>query len=254
MQQCEQRIGTKQRKRGQVMKFSMIIPCYNEKENINSLVERVLPIQKKYNVEFILVENGSLDNSKEYFKKNIENHYKNIKVVYVSKNRGYGYGIQQGLWAASGEYVGWMHADMQVAPEICMSFFEYILCHPDQNLMFLKGRRMNRSTFDQFFTKGQAVFNSVLFRKKLYDVGAVPVLFHNSLIDHIDAMPDDFSIELYVYIKAIEKKFVIRRGKVRLSERQNGKSSWNQGWNSKIRQSVRILKDSILIKKGRKVL
>lgn len=236
------------------MKFSIVIPCYNEKKNISELLSQMQLIQKQYNVEYILVENGSTDGSREYFRKSIEERYKNIKVVYVAKNQGYGYGIQQGLRIASGEYVGWMHADMQIPLDACVPFFNYIIRRQEHERMFLKGRRMNRRSLDKVFTIGQAIFNSILFRKKLYDIGAVPVLFHCSLSKDLDSMPNDFSIELYVYVKAVEDGFTIRRAKIQMLERRNGSSSWNSGWKSKIRQSMRILEDSILIRKGKKVL
>ena len=51
------------------MKYSIVIPCYNESENLVDLVNAIKKIPKKYKVEFILVENGSLDNSKEIFEK-----------------------------------------------------------------------------------------------------------------------------------------------------------------------------------------
>ena len=100
-----------------IMKYSIIIPCYNEKDNIDNLLERVSVLQKNYNVEYILVENGSKDGSREYFRSNIEGRFSNVKVVYVKENRGYGYGLQQGMKIASGDYLGWIHADMQITPE-----------------------------------------------------------------------------------------------------------------------------------------
>jgi hypothetical protein len=103
---------------------------------------------------------------------------------------------------------------------------------------------------------GQSVFNTILFRLKLYDVGAIPVLFSKSLLNDIviDDMPNDFSIELYIYKEAVRLGYVIKRFKVRLENREKGDSSWNHGLKSKIRQSKRIFADSLKIKKGDKVL
>lgn len=236
------------------MKYSIIIPCYNEERNIGYLISRIKPLQEKYDLEYVLVENGSKDKSREYFRNHVDGKIPGIKVVYVKVNRGYGFGLQQGIKAAEGDYVGWLHADLQIPPEEMIRFFDAIERHKGNEKLFLKGRRTNRSVFDCFFTNGQSVFNTLLFGKKIYDVGAIPVLFHRSLITDIDAMPNDFSIELYVYKEAALKGFKIKRFKVKLLERKNGKSSWNHGLSSKIRQSKRIFKDSIQIKKGEKVL
>ena len=238
------------------MKYSIIIPCYNEVDNIDNLIKRIISLQNKYDLEYVLVENGSKDNSKEYFKNYVEGCYSNIKVVYVEVNHGYGYGLQQGMKAVSGDYIGWIHADMQMPPEELMQFFDEIAMHNTEEKLFLKGRRTNRSLFDRFFTNGQSIFNSVLFGARLYDVGAIPVLFSRRLLDEmsIDDMANDFSIELYVYKEAVRLGYRVIRFKVKLLSRERGNSSWNHGIKSKIRQSKVIFKDSLKIKRGVKVL
>lgn len=238
------------------MKFSIIIPCYNEESNIHQLIKRILPLQKKYNLEYILVENGSVDNSKEIFQREVEKQYDNISIVYIKKNIGYGYGIQQGIKAATGDYIGWIHADMQMPPEKLAIFFNHILSHSPNSNFFLKGVRTNRSICDMFFTKGQSIVNSLMFKKKMYDVSAIPVIFHRSLLDYIDvdSMPNDFSIEIYIYIMAIRHNYEIIRYKVRLLNREKGVSSWSKGIISKVKQAKCIYSDSRRIKKGEKVL
>ena len=236
------------------MKYSIIIPCYNEIENIDYLINRLQPLQKAYDLEYILVENGSQDNSRQYFENCIDGKYLNIKVAYVKANRGYGYGLQQGIKVAAGDYIGWIHADLQIPPEELIIFFEEVERYDGNECLFLKGRRTNRSFLDCIFTNGQAIFNTVLFRRVMYDIGAIPVLFHHSLITDIDSMPNDFSIELYIYKEALLRHFRVIRHKVRIERREKGKSSWNHGLYSKIKQSKIIIKDSIHIKRGEKVI
>lgn len=238
------------------MKFSIIIPCYNEADNIDNLVARIIPLQAQYDLEYILVENGSTDKSRDYFRLNIEGKYKDIEVVYIDVNQGYGYGLQQGMKAARGEYIGWIHADLQMPPEELMRFFDEIKNYQHSEKLFLKGRRTNRSVFDRFFTNGQSVFSSLLFGAKIYDIGAIPVLFSRSLLEEvfIEDMANDFSIELYVYKEAVRLGYRIIRLKVKLLAREKGGSSWNHGIKSKIKQSKRIFDDSLKIKRRKKVL
>ena len=238
------------------MKYSIIIPCYNEMNNINNLIHRITPLQNIYDLEYILVENGSKDNSKAYFRDTVEGKYAAIMVVYVDINRGYGYGLQQGMKVAEGDYIGWIHADLQVPPEELMQFFDEIERNSPRGKLFLKGRRTNRSLFDLFFTNAQSVFNTCLFWRKMYDVGAVPVLFNKELLaeSSIDDMANDFSIELYIYKEALRLGYQVIRFKVKLLIREKGNSSWNHGLRSKIKQSKRIFCDSLKIKRGEKVL
>ena len=238
------------------MKYTIIIPCYNERDNIDNLISKIKPLQKKYDLEYVLVENGSKDESRTYFKDNIDGKHYGIKIVYVDINQGYGYGLQQGMKVASGDYVGWIHADLQIPPDDLVQFFDETEKHDSSEKLFLKGRRTNRGAFDSFFTNGQSVFNTILFGAKIYDVGAIPVLFSRSLLNEvlIDDMANDFSIELYVYKEAIRLGYKIIRFKVKLSNREKGNSSWNHGVMSKIKQSKRIFDASFRIKRGDKVL
>ncbi len=237
------------------MKFSVIIPCYNEGKNIHALLKRIIPLTERYDLEFILVENGSSDRSREIFCSEIDGKYTGVQTVYVPENKGYGFGIQQGLKAAGGEYTGWIHADMQIMPQELEKFFAYIMKH-DGKKLFLKSRRINRSRSELLFTIGQSIFSTVLFRTRLTDIGAVPVLFRRDLLEYfeIDDMPDDFSIDLYVYLQAKKAGYIEKRTSVRVFQRQKGTSSWNHGFYSRIRQSRVIVKDSLKIKRGVKVI
>jgi len=237
------------------MKYSIIVPCYNEEANLDKLIARLSPLQGRYDLEYILVENGSKDGSRRYFKENIENKYPNISVVYVDVNRGYGYGLQEGMKAAKGDYIGWIHADLQIPAEGLIPFFDFLESNKTDGRVFLKGSRTNRTPFELIFTYGQAVLDSIIFFTKLTDISAVPVLFSRSLMDElgIDNMPNDFSIDIYMYREAKRLNCLIKRFKVKVEKRTDGASSWNHGLKSRIRQSLVILKDSLKIRKGEKI-
>jgi len=230
------------------MKFSIIIPCYNEQVNLPLLIDKILPLQNDYELEYILVENGSTDNSREFLKNNIEGKYKNIKIKYLDINKGYGYGLKNGLKLAEGEYLGWIHADMQVHPNDLRPLFDFALSNNFKENIFLKARRMNRPFVDKFFAAGQTVFSSIVFFYKMFDIGASPLIFSKSLIDNYDKMTNDFSIEVFTYLMAKKKKFYIKRFNINLNDRKNSNSSWNTGLISKFKLSLILIKSSLLIK------
>ena len=232
------------------MKYSIVIPCYNESENLDNLIETLKKVDYYHLAEFILVENGSKDNSRKFFEKSKKFDGVHFRKVYVDENQGYGYGLLQGLKEAKGKYVGWLHADLQVNPNYMNDLIQYIENNDKNEKYFLKGKRKNRSLMDHFFTGGMTMFETMLFRKRLNDIGAIPVLFNRELLDSFDKPPYDFSIELYSLYKAKCNKYKIKRFKVVLEKRKKGNSSWNKGFKSKIKQSKIIMKDSIQIKKG----
>ena len=108
--------------------ISIVIPSYNESENIKELCRRTLDIIKKINIkkyELIFVENGSKDNSLELLKK-INSENKSIKIISLSRNFGYQSAIAVGLKHSENDYVCVMDGDLQDPPEIISKFVEKI--------------------------------------------------------------------------------------------------------------------------------
>ena len=71
--------------------ISIVIPCYNEEENIEILVDVVEKIMSKneYDYDLIFVDNGGTDNQLNLMKKNHRKTPKHIKIVSLSRNFGY---------------------------------------------------------------------------------------------------------------------------------------------------------------------
>lgn len=233
------------------MKYSIIIPCYNEEENVRDLIQLLEKTGNEYDIQWIMVENGSKDRTRDI----LENECADkecFTIAYVDKNCGYGYGLQQGIKAAEGDYIGWLHADMQIAPSEMIKFIKLAENEKDKKL-FLKGRRKNRSIVDYFFTDCMTLYASFMLKTWIYDIGAIPVLFQRTLLEHMPQIPYDFSIETYVYATAKKVGFDVQRYNVKQQERQKGKSSWNKGFASRIHQSKVIIRDIAMIRKGKQV-
>ena len=229
------------------MKYSVIVPCYNEEENIVPLISTLSKYSGRFDVEFILVENGSKDHTRQVLEK-VCKCRKGFKIVYINDNKGYGYGLLRGMESAEGDYIGWLHADLQISPKEMFRVIHYLEKHVDGKKYFLKGIRKNRKWFDAVFTAGMTLFELVVFQRYMYDIGAVPVLFHRELLDDFKKPPYGFSIELYTYYKAKKSGYIIKRYPVQLKNRTKGESSWNKGLSSKVRLSVEMMRESVKIR------
>ena len=87
--------------------ISIVIPSYNESQNINEIYQRTIAVIKKLNIkkyELIFVENGSKDNSLELLKK-INSKDKSVKIISLSRNFGYQSAIAVGLKYSENEYI-----------------------------------------------------------------------------------------------------------------------------------------------------
>ena len=78
------------------MKLSIIIPCYNESKNIPLILSRFDEVIKRQDIEAVLVNNGSTDNSKEVLDELLPK-YPFARTVNVPENKGYGYEKRQEL-------------------------------------------------------------------------------------------------------------------------------------------------------------
>ena len=190
--------------------LSVVVPCYNEEKNIPLIVSKFSEILEKSDeeIEVILVNNGSIDDSKSVFEKTISNIKQDIKVINVKKNIGYGHGIVSGLKIAKGDILSWTHADLQTEPnDVVSAYFEFKK-HNDPYLV-IKGKRRNRSFVDSFFTWGMQVFSSLIFKKKLNDINAQPKLFSRKFYEkHFYNPPSDFSLDLFLLLNARRIKTV----------------------------------------------
>lgn len=230
------------------MKLSIVVPCYNEAENIPLILERFAQVIEERNIEVILVNNGSNDNSAEVIKE-LMPLYKFVKTILVPINKGYGYGILQGLKEADGDYIGWTHADMQTDPNDVIKAYE-IIKNNESDKIFVKGNRKGRPWIDTIFTAGMSLFETIYFKTPMNDINAQPNIFHKSFVEKWENPPYDFALDLYIYYNAQINNMNIIRFPVLFPMRIHGQSKWNtDGFASKKKFIKRTLEYSKELKR-----
>lgn len=104
------------------LKISIVTPNYNYSKYIEQCILSV--VQQDYeNVEHIIVDDGSTDNSVEIIKKLQEKYPQKIKLI-QQENRGQTPAINRGLKEASGEIIGWINSDDYYSPNIFGTIIE----------------------------------------------------------------------------------------------------------------------------------
>jgi glycosyltransferase involved in cell wall biosynthesis len=227
------------------MKLSLIIPCYNEAANLPLLLDRCAFLGTE-DIEVILVDNGSTDNSSEVLQ-NLLPSYPHCRSVRVPVNQGYGFGILSGLRAAQGDLLAWTHADMQTDPKDVLRGLELFNTHG--NSIYVKGKRIRRPLADVFFTVGMSLFETALLRTRLWDINAQPNMFSRAFFETWENPPHDFSLDLYVYFTARAQGLPVYRFPVEFGERAHGVSHWNVNWAAKMKFIRRTIDFSFELKK-----
>jgi len=122
-------------------KISIIIPCFNESENINKTFSRIYECVSKFckNFEIIFVDDGSIDDSfsKLYL---LSKEKKELKIVKLSRNFGHQNAIFAGLEHSSGDCIFIIDADLQDPPEL----FEEMYKKWEQGFQVIYGIRKKR--------------------------------------------------------------------------------------------------------------
>lgn len=137
------------------VKISIVVPAYNESENIPVLVQALCDIfSTETSFEIIFVDDGSTDETlsvlKEYAQK-----IKQVQYLSFSRNFGHQHALRAGMAAATGDIVITMDADMQHPPALIPQMIEkwregydvvYTLRQGNKNQSWLK-----RKTSDLFY-------------------------------------------------------------------------------------------------------
>jgi len=221
--------------------LSVIIPCYNESENISLIFNKLSLFDN--DVEIVFVDNGSTDNTLERISEKIaEINSRNIKCVTVPKNIGYGHGIMSGVNNATGEVLSWTHADLQTDPLDLLEAYKIYKAHPRYPHCILKGKRVGRKFFDAMFTAGMSLLSTFLLRVLLSDVNAQPKMFHRNFLEKLPNPPQDFSLDLYLLYQARLYKYPVLEHQVHFGKRIYGESKGGGTLKGKLKLIQRTLK------------
>ncbi|MBX9668615.1 MAG: glycosyltransferase family 2 protein [Candidatus Obscuribacterales bacterium] len=228
-------------------KLAVVIPCYNEAKNIPLILERFQSLAPRADVELLILDNGSKDDSPQVIEQLLP-HYSFAKTARVKVNQGYGYGIVEGLKCLTSDYVGWTHADMQTDPNDILRALEIIEFNNDPLNIYVKGQRRGRPLMDNVFTCGMSFFESVYLGGQLWDINAQPNIFHRTFFEAWKSPPHDFSLDLYALYMAQNKGLKVHRFDVEFTERIHGTSNWNTSLGAKWKFIKRTLDYSIKLK------
>src|SRR3990170_547163 len=100
-----------------IPELSLIVPTYNESENIVELVDRIEKLRDSISFELIIVDDNSPDGT-DKIAEFLNHKYGNIKVCRRSGKKGLSSAVLHGFENATAEVLAVMDADMQHPPEI----------------------------------------------------------------------------------------------------------------------------------------
>lgn len=134
------------------MKLSLVVPCYNEGENVFPFQEAVIHAFAGcgYDYEIVFIDDGSSDATLHNLKKIFSAQQCPVKVVSFSRNFGKEAGLYAGLQHASGEYISLIDADLQQRPELVRDMVEILDKQPQYDVVAAYQDRRGEGKFLSF--------------------------------------------------------------------------------------------------------
>tara|TARA_Y100000588_G_C14159078_1_gene883995 strand:+ start:686 stop:1384 length:699 start_codon:yes stop_codon:yes gene_type:complete len=104
-----------------MISVSIIIPTFNEEKTILKILEKIEKIKSKLDLEIVVVNDGSTDNTKQFLENNPQ--YFNI-VKHLNQNLGKGKAVIEGINLSTKEFIFFQDADLEYEPNDLLKFVE----------------------------------------------------------------------------------------------------------------------------------
>ncbi len=187
--------------------LSVFFPAYNEEANLPHLLKQTYDVMPQFTrqLEVIVVNDGSVDNTKSIVKK-FQKEYPNLKLVSHPKNLGYGAALKSGFKAASYEWIFFTDADLQFDLKEFKNFLPFT-----KNYKAILGYRVNRA--EGFHRALNArllkMFVDALFRVHVKDIDCAFKLLKNEVVKSLKLESDGafVSSEMLYKLKKNKVKF-----------------------------------------------
>lgn len=162
--------------------YSIVVPIYNEKSNIEELHKRLLLVMQELgdNFELIFVDDGSTDGTAEVLL-----NLKPLTLISFRKNFGQTAALDAGIKQAKGDYIITLDADLQNPPEEIPKLIQAL---HEQNVDVISGWRKKRkdSFFKHLTSRGANSLRKLFIDDGIHDSGCTLKIYRKECFAGID--------------------------------------------------------------------
>ncbi|MGA2318558.1 MAG: glycosyltransferase [Thermodesulfobacteriota bacterium] len=214
------------------MYLSIIIPMFNESENVESTLNRVEEALVSFNgtYEIIAVNDGSSDNTFEVLNKLAENNER-VRVVSYPKNIGRGMALRKGFKESSGEIIVSIDADLSYSPHYILDFVETLRKEPDIDFVlaspYMPGGGVENIPFLRLWI---SKFGNKILRlampNRIYTSTGIFRAYRKRVLESLELESDGKEIHLEILSKALSLGYRVKEIPAVLTARKRGKSKF----------------------------
>jgi glycosyltransferase involved in cell wall biosynthesis len=208
------------------MELTIIIPAYNEAGNLEQVLIPLKQFAIENNFKIIVVNDGSIDNSKELINQFIDDY--NFRVIHHKINCGYGAAIKSGIREANTPYVVTIDADGQHSIDDIIRLYKEIK-ESDADLIVGSRYRQKSSTISRGIGKSIIrLFVRILVKVPVYDINSGMKIYKTALAKkYIRLAPDTMAFSDVMTIVFVYFKGFVKEVPITINQRVNGKSTIN---------------------------
>ena len=214
------------------MDLSIIVPMYNEAENVEATLRRVEEALASFEgtYEIIVVNDGSLDNTLDILGSLAEQNRK-LKIVSYTKNVGRGMALRKGFKESTGEIIVSIDADLSYSPHYILNFVEILSKEPDIDFVLASpympgGRVQNIPALRLYISKlGNKILRFAM-PNRIYTSTGIFRAYRKKVLDSLELESDGKEIHLEILSKALALGYRVKECPAILTSRKRGKSKF----------------------------
>mgnify|MGYP001490973090 FL=1 len=221
--------------------ISVVIPIYNEEENIKLLIDKIDQALRTQNYEIILVDDGSTDRTRIVVQ---ELNHPKVIFIELKKNYGQSLALAAGIDYAEGDYIVTMDGDLQNDPSDILMMYRKAV---NEDWDLVTGIRHNRQ--DNFLRTFPSKIANWIIRKttklNIKDLGCALKVFNKETAKELNLYGE---MHRYITLLAYLNGAKITEVNVKHHQRKFGKSNYG------LSRTTKVVNDLILLLFQRKYL
>lgn len=200
------------------MKYSIIIPIYNEEKFLPQLINELKPLSNEN--EIIIIDDGSTDNSPI-----ILNPFKEFIIIRNEKRLGKGSSVIKAISLAKEKYIALFDGDLEInTDELSLAISQ----HKINTDLIIKGNRFHlyNENVKSFYDIGNLIFNqffNFLNGTNYRDIFCCLTIIDKKLIKSFNLKSKNFAIETEIMSNIAKKNLPLKEHNIRYHRRHSGK-------------------------------
>ncbi len=205
-------------------KLSVIIPSYNEAENLKVVLPPLIEFCALNNWEIIIVNDGSKDNSKEILEG--FTHEDNFTVIHHKLNKGYGGAIKSGIRACKTEYLITIDADGQHRLEDIENLY-HCITSKDADMIVGSRKGIKSASFFRGIGKGLIrMIAKILMTVPIHDINSGMKIYRTDLAQkYLNLTPNTMSFSDIITLCFISNRHFVLEEPIQINPRMTGEST-----------------------------